>query len=153
MFTENLKMKKIGLLILIVLLVCSCSNQQEIRNELDLTLKKKFSNVRDIEWEFENDIWEADFKQNNIKYSTVFDKQGNWIETEHEINSIDLPQGIQDSIKTKYQEYRIKEVEYIESLSGIFYEIELKQGHKEIEVTYDELGNFIKKENDNNNDD
>ncbi|NNC69750.1 MAG: hypothetical protein HKN90_02895 [Flavobacteriaceae bacterium] len=136
-------MKNLKFLIHMMVLIFACSDRQDIPHEVNLAFESAFPNAKAIKWEYENDFWEVDFKKNNHRFSAVFDLKGNWVETEYEIHIDELPAIIFDSIKTRFDDYKFKEVEVVESVTGNYYEIELKYIHNEIEVIYDDQGNFI----------
>ncbi len=68
---------------------------------------------------------------------------GNVIATETEIDVADLLPEITDYLNRHYAEYTIAEAEIVTNAEGIFYEVDLENGEQEVEVLFDDDGNFI----------
>ena len=85
---------------------------------------QKFSNVQELEWEMEkNGEWEAEFEQGGVDMSATFSATGQWLETETEINTTDLPTPVQAALKGK----KVKEAAKILRADGsTVYEAEVK---------------------------
>lgn len=111
---------------------------------------KKYQDATDIEWEQdddeEGDNWEVEYEIKSKEYSSLFDKNGKWIQTETEINISDLPSNAKATITKKFKNFKIIEVESLEDTSGNFYVIKIKNGKKEMEVTTNLKGEFIRQE-------
>jgi hypothetical protein len=111
---------------------------------------KMHQDATDIEWELdddeEGDYWEVEYEIKSKEYSSLFDKNGKWIQTETEISISDLPPNAKATITKKFKNFKIIEVESLEDSSGNFYVIKIKNGKKEIEVTSTLNGEFIKQE-------
>ncbi|TGV04860.1 PepSY-like domain-containing protein [Flavivirga rizhaonensis] len=119
-------MKNYILFIILSLLFC-CQKQKDIPELVKKAFATKFSEAKNLKWAYENGIWEVDFNKNYQKYSSTFDEQGSWIETEHEIDRNNLPLIILKNLQTCYDKYDVNEVEFIEPNEREFYEIELEQ--------------------------
>ncbi|PKL78951.1 MAG: hypothetical protein CVV25_09600 [Ignavibacteriae bacterium HGW-Ignavibacteriae-4] len=111
---------------------------------------KKYQDATDIEWEQdddeEGDNWEVEYEIKSKEYSSLFDKNGKWIQTETEINISDLPSNAKATITKKFKNFKIIEVESLEDTSGNFYVIKIKNGKTEMEVTTNLKGEFIRQE-------
>lgn len=106
---------------------------------------KKFPDARHVKWGKESaKEFEAEFEMKGRKLSANFDLQGNWKETETEIDVIDLPGTIARSIAAKYPGAVISAANKIEKAGGkIFYEANLKLKGKKIEVELLADGRFV----------
>jgi hypothetical protein len=83
---------------------------------------KQFPNITKVKWEKEKEnLWEGEFKLDGIEYSACFDNEGNWIETEQEINMKDIPITIKAAIEKEFPGFKIEDVELIETASGKTY--------------------------------
>ncbi|ADV48324.1 PepSY-like domain-containing protein [Cellulophaga sp. E16_2] len=94
----------------------------------------KYPNENDPDWDIDkNDNFEASFKKDGVHYRADFSPNGNWIETENNIDKKDLPEVIQDIIDTKYEAYKIVEIEEVTHYQkGFFYDVEItKDGNKQ----------------------
>lgn len=128
----------------------SCSQQSTVSapEKVLTALTQKFPNAKHIKWEKENDSeWEAEFEMNTKKYSANFNLEGEWMETESEIQPDELPGAVLIRFNEQFTTYTVKEVELGESPAGTFYEIELIVNGEELEVEIDTDGNLkVKKE-------
>ena len=140
-------MKKI--ISLSITLMMFVSNAICITHIPESILKKfnqKFPNATEVKWRKENSKeYEANFFLNGIKYSTNYNINGDWLETESEIFFKDLPEVIRDAFYKKFgKETIIKSVEKIEKNdSSVNYEIEYKSSIKKREIIFDSKGKII----------
>lgn len=102
----------------------------------------KFPTATNTKWSMENDQeWEVDFKNNNVKSSANFTNDGIWIETETEISISDLPANIVTAINQANPGCKIIEADKIENNnSQTLYEADIKSGGKKKEVIYKQDG-------------
>jgi len=107
---------------------------------------KKFPTVTKPKWEKENtNEWEAAFMIGDKKASASFSGDGQWLETEVEIDPSHLPQSVSAAIKKANPDATIIEsARIMNSKSEILYEADLKTGSKRTEVIYKEDGTFVK---------
>ncbi|MFN8257596.1 MAG: PepSY-like domain-containing protein [Bacteroidales bacterium] len=107
----------------------------------------KFPKATKVKWSKENDKeWEAEFKLYGKEYSANFDLDGNWMETEYEINSSEIPSAVKSTLDKDFAGYKIAESEISESSVGKVYEFELKKNGKKAEVSVDVNGKVLEQE-------
>jgi len=107
----------------------------------------KFPDVQKVSWDQEEDgVWEAEFKVRGKAYSANFTKEGSWKETEYELAKTDIPSTVMASLKEKYPDAKIEEMEMLETPDGKFYEIEIATGETTLEVALDANGTVVKEE-------
>ena len=138
-------MKKLATIlgaILITSFSCAQKSQEKaIPVALKTAFQSQFPSAKDTKWEKEGNNFEAEFDLNKIEQSTVFDAQGNLLETEIGIEISQLPQGIFSYVKTNYPGQKIKEAARLTDAKGtVTYEAEIK-GH---DLIFDHHSNFIK---------
>ena len=105
------------------------------------SFQKKYSAVKEVNWDKEGEMYEASFDLNKTDNSVLLDAQGNILETEVEIELNQLPQGILDYVKTHYAGKQAKEGAKIIDAKGIVtYEVEIKG----VDLIFDNNGKFIK---------
>ncbi len=145
-------MKITALLIITGLLLYSCNGpnkekpqDQDQTNPAETNFKSQYPDVTDVTWEQEGEFTEAEFEQNGIEISILYDADGNVIETETEIDVNQLPEIITTYISENYSGSEIEEVEKIESAKGNFFEVEIEnENDQEVELLFDAVGNFVK---------
>ena len=137
-----------------VLCFTACGQtSKEVPSEVKAAFSRKFPAATGIKWDKENDNeWEAEFTWNEKEYSANFDNQGTWMETEYKISTDEIPVAVKTTLDEEFTGYTIEESELSETAVGKIYEIELKKGEEELEVTIDMKGNVIQKEQIKKND-
>lgn len=81
-----------------------------------------------------------------FNYTSYFDKAGNWLETELEIDKSELPEAISNTIAEKLNDYSIIDIELVKTADDqIFYEIDLKKGDKIYDILFNDSGKILRK--------
>jgi len=99
---------------------------------------ERYKNAKDVKWEQEDNNWEAEFDLGNIHMEAVFNENGQWLETEWDINMMDLPTLVRDSIAIAYKDYKVEEINRFETPGFKGYLIVVEKGKVEIELTANE---------------
>lgn len=132
---------------LIVISACGQKNEEIVPKKVEEAFLKQFPNGDKVEWSKESDTeWEVDFKLEDVKYSAVFEQNGNWIETEHEIKAKQLPDLVKMTMEQHFSAYEIESAEIAEKEHGTFYELEIEKGEVMMEVVLNEDGSIVSKE-------
>lgn len=144
-------MNRIILLLSIILFLTSISYSQKINeNKIPDTVKSsfysKFPSAENVKWGKETKtVYEAEFKLNDVNMSANFSEEGEWLETETEIQVTSLPQVVTDAVNRDYKDAKITGASKIERPDNkIIYEADIKYNHHKKEVLYDEQGNGVK---------
>lgn len=119
-----------------------------VPDEILLTFKDYFPNVdlAEVEWSWEvpYKIYEAEFDLEDKEYEVEITVTGHLIQAEISIPTEDLPEVVRKSMRERYPNQSIDEVERVEYSNGLVcYEIELEKGEKVREVLIREDGKFI----------
>lgn len=141
---NKLAFKVIGLILLLVL---ACDTDKKVPEKVLASFEQKFPGAKNVEWDMENDSeWEAEFIMDEVEYSSNFMVNGEWTETEFELNISELPEEVQLVIASNYSDYNIEAIESSETKEGIVYEIALEKGEINVELTISKEGDIVKKE-------
>jgi hypothetical protein len=146
-------MKTLKLLsILVAFLImhgCRTSNS-EIPNPIKAKFAQLYPNINVEKWENEGKNYEAAYKEGSVSKTIVLDPQGQVLQTETNIDQSALPPVIASYIKTNYSTYKIHEAISIMSAAGVHtYEVGCKDGGNDVDLTFDNDGKFLSKEDDN----
>ncbi len=107
---------------------------------------KKYPGVKAEEWEKEGSDFEAEFHQNKVEMSAVFDANGTFKEVEEEIKTSALPKAVTDYFTKNFAGYKLSEASKITDAAGkVWYEAEGEKGKEKVEAIFDDQGNFVKK--------
>ena len=140
-------MKTIIILFGILALVINAHAQKLSESDVPAAVKTQFSsmfpNVKAYKWEKENGIYEAEFKQNKVETSVLFEADGKYFQTETEIAVSELPGGVRDYASKNLPGKKIKEASKIALADGtLTYEAEISGA----DYIFDANGNFLKKD-------
>ncbi len=133
----------------IVMLSFVACNQSalDIPSEVQDAFNKKFPDATMVKWDKESESeWEAEFQLAGTKYTASFDPTGQWMESEYEISSNDIPAAVAQTLETEFASYEIEKSEVTENAEGKVYEFELKKGKEEIGISIDVNGKVLQKE-------
>lgn len=88
---------------------------------------QKYATFRVTEWEYEWGYYKAEFRNNGAEVEAWFTASGEWTRTETDCRPTLLPQAVQDYLTANYQGYRIDDVNFVETPTGEYYEVELER--------------------------
>jgi len=133
-------------MILAVFSFSACGQKTNVPAKIKTAFDQKFPTAKKVKWEKENEKeWEAEFKMEGKDYSANFDANGNWLETEYEIEENEFPAAVQQTLDKEFSGYEIEEAECSEKANGKFYEFSIEKGETELEVLIAPDGTVIKK--------
>ena len=124
-------MKKL-LPILFILLAALIACEEEniaVNNEIRNFIEQKYEGARILyaEKEFNGEI-DVEIIHDNIKKDVKFNRRNEWISTTWDVSIDQLPDESRASVQNRYPEYRIDDVDYIETPSGDHYKVEIEKG-------------------------
>jgi hypothetical protein len=141
--------KTIFIILCILFSGFSLYSQNLKESDVPSAVKTKFAamypNVTGTKWEMENGKYEAEFKENNVETSVLFEAIGKYIQTEVEIPVSSLPAGVRDYASKTLKAKKINEACQITSSDGtVTYEAEIGKD----DYLFDSNGSFLKKDSD-----
>lgn len=123
-------------------------SQSQVPAVVKTAFSKKFPTVKKAHWALEGKTeWEAEFTLNRKDMSANFDLQGNWKETETTLKNTRLSTPVMETLSSQFPGCTVEAVSFTETPKFSAYEIVIKKGDSQLEVTIDQKGNFIGKEN------
>ncbi|SDM48342.1 Putative beta-lactamase-inhibitor-like, PepSY-like [Catalinimonas alkaloidigena] len=127
------------------LLSCTSAASTRVPDAVKQAFETKFPEATSVRWEQENpQEWEAEFKQHGEAYSANFSPEGQWLETEMELDPEALPDAIRRTLATQFGEYEVEEAEAVEQADGTrIFETELEHGETTLEVTFRPDGTVV----------
>ena len=139
-------MKKIFFVTALLVSYILIQAQTKAPSVIKESFAKQFPDAVNIKWGKENaKEYEAEFILKGTKMSANYDLQGNWKETETEMQIKDLPEAVVKSINTKYPGTTIYGASKTENPGGkIIYEADIKVNDKKKEVELFADGKFVK---------
>ncbi len=145
------------IIVLSVFVFVACAQDAKPPENIKEAFEARFGEVKNVKWEQEDNNWEADFKNSEGKFSAVFDKDANWMETERDIKPDELPENIRQVLMEEYDDYEVDEVEEVEApgFKGFEVELEKEEGREEMEITVlvTSEGEIVKEEEEDEEED
>lgn len=85
------------------------------------------------EWEVEGGLYKAEFfTSDGMEAEAFFTPEGQWVGTEYDFRGA-LPVAVQSYLASNYGNYRVDDVNYVQTPKGDYYEIELeRKGYRDI---------------------
>jgi hypothetical protein len=100
------------------------------------TLKARFPNATEVEWEKKKDLFEAAFFQGPQEHSVLLDATGTIRMIKQDIAATELPAAIAEVLKKNYAAYTLDDSERIEKGGEVFYQVELEKGMREQHLVF-----------------
>ena len=124
-------MKKLLPLLFISLFAFMACEEENIavNNDIRSFIEQKYQGARILyaEKDFNGEI-DVEIIHDNIKKDVKFNRRDEWIKTSWDVAINELPDAARESILNRYQNYRIDDVDYIETPSGDHYKVEIEKG-------------------------
>jgi uncharacterized membrane protein YkoI len=126
--------------------------EQQVPKPVLEAFHKAYPQATDLKYEKEikggKPAYEIEFKDQGAEREAYYSANGTLLETEEEIKPDELPPAVTEALKKAHPHATIAEAEkYIKpdgSISG--YEVEIKDGNKELEIHFDLGGKILKTE-------
>ena len=130
----------------ILLFYATSFAQSKTPSAVTTAFSQKFPNATKVKWEKENaKEYEASFEWKGEKHSANFSDTGEWLETESSITFNLLPAKVQATFNVSHKVATVKAVAEIKtSKNTTKYEVEIKQGLKNVELFYTANGTETK---------
>lgn len=133
--------------------VMSCAQAQKISaDKVPSTIignfNQQFPHAEKSKWEMEEKNYEVAFHLNQVEYAAIYSPTGEWLETEQEIKSSELPDAVKKAIEKEFGKSEIEEAEKVSLPNNVLvYEVEIEQNKKQtFEVQFSSEGTLLKKE-------
>jgi len=119
---------------------------KKVPEAVNKAFSTKFPDATKVKWDKENATeWEAEFILKGVEYSANYDESGNWMETEYKIAASELPDAVRATLEDEFGGYDIELAEVTETAEGKVFELGLKNGKEEMEISIDRDVKVLKK--------
>lgn len=122
--------KLLPLLFISLFTLLSCEEENIVVNDtIKNFIEQKYQGARILtaEKEFNGDI-DVDIIHDNIQKDVKFNSNNKWISTSWDIPISQLPDAARESVLSRYPEYIIDDVDYVEKPDGDHYKVEMEKG-------------------------
>lgn len=117
--------------------------------ELTSAFEAQFPNVdtRFVQWEWDGrrKAYEADFWENNYEKTAWFSPDYVWQMTETDLNPPyrEVPPVVLDAAEAQHPDYRIDDIDFVETPANDYYVVEMERGEREIYLNIKEDGTVL----------
>lgn len=137
----------------VLLLGCTEVEQDDTPESVLRSFGTMYPNAKEVEWEHEKDVWEAEFTSNNHEVTAEFSEAGGWIETETTLNRSEVPIPVVDGIFAKYPNAEFLKFEEVRGEDFLAYEVNIRFEGEEIEVLISGSGIILEGEDEASDED
>jgi putative PepSY-like beta-lactamase-inhibitor len=75
------------------------------------SFKEKYPDANGVEWRDKLSVFSAMFEKDGVPYEAKYNSKGQWLNTENEIKTEDLPSAVHEGLeKSKYADWEIENV-------------------------------------------
>jgi hypothetical protein len=122
---------------------------EAVPEDVKQTMEFEYPNVKITFWELNNNVYVANFKEDNSPGKCYIQKDGQWQKTVYPVPRAELPSAITDYVKNNYANYSIA-VSQLQEMPNvrIHYYIEAKPegvGYESSTLTFNEVGTLIER--------
>ncbi len=149
-------MKTMRLFIIAAIFIATAASQslfgQKIKTEavpedVKQAMDFEYPNVKITYWELTNNVYVANFKEDNAPGKCFISKEGKWQKTVYPVPRAELPSAITDFVKNNYLNYSIS-ISQLQEMPNvrIHYYIEVKPegvGYEPSVLTFNEVGTLM----------
>jgi hypothetical protein len=96
------------------------------------SFESSFKTATEVVWTINNDVYKADFNLNGQYISAFYDGDGKMIALTRNINSFQLPIGLQTSLKKKYENFWISDLFEVSNDQGTAYYLTLENADSKV---------------------
>lgn len=140
-------MKNVILFAAIAITSIGCAQSKEnkeVPKVVKEAFQKEYPNIK-VDWDIDDDGFEAEFKMNGKDASVNYNKAGHKLATEIEIKETEMPAKALAYVSTTYPNKKIKETAKItDDKNVVTYEAEVKIDRKICDLIFDASGKFLK---------
>lgn len=100
-----------------------------VNNEIRDFIEQKYEGAQILyaEKDFNGEI-DVEIIHNNIRKDVKFNRRDEWINTTWDVAINELPDAARESVLNRYPDYRIDDVDYVETPAGDRYKVEIEKG-------------------------
>ena len=130
--------------VVILFMVASCTSKPS--DKIQQSFNTKYEAAKDLHWKNVDGNWDATFELEGVDYTALFNANGSWMRTRHNIDFDGVPQEVWDAFSDKFEQKYVKAVGEVEMKDETFYAFDLQTQDEDYTVLYDKTGNFQSKE-------
>lgn len=120
-----------GIMLLVAVLAFSAVSGQDlplsrVPSEVINTFNARFPGAATSSWqEVRTNYFETKFELNHNKHVAVLDGTGQLVMFKHKIQTAEVPAAVKQMLDSLYKDYKIGDLEQLNSMGVIFYQVEL----------------------------
>lgn len=117
-------------------------------SDIETFINEKYAGARIIERDYDDGFLEVEIFHDNVAKELLFNGSNEWLRTTWEIRINALPQAVTDAITAAGYRIDDDEANVVETPSATYYEIEVADGGREMQLHIDANGQILRTEYD-----
>lgn len=120
-------------------------HQSQVPSVILNEFNSRFPNASDVEWEMKGALYNVEFETGwDRDHEVWYDPEGKIVRQKDEIPAKELPQALSQTIKAKFEGYRIDDVERITDKGQTVYKVEVKSLlNNDWDLVFDDQGELL----------
>lgn len=117
--------------------------ESQVPTAVKNAINKKYGQTTKIDWDKKGVFYQAEFKIDRREHEVLLDEKGNIVKIYEDVSIDELPAKAIQSIKSKYPEYKISDVEKMTKDGSVLYKVELDHGDHDVDLYFNKEGEII----------
>ncbi len=109
---------------------CDKNDEPTIPESVANSFMDKYPGRNIYDWDYEQGVYKGDFRNDGAEAEAWFNPDGTWVRTETDVYPGNLPEPVRTYVSTNYPNHHIDDADYVETPTGVFYELELERGNR-----------------------
>ena len=119
-------MYKLLTLFLALSFTCVSNGQVVVPQNARIDLQSRYEKIENVKWQVDRFGIQARFECEDQDQKVIYSKSGTWLETISNIPFSGLTENVRNFLKSRYQDYQIKEVKMIETKDFFGFEVKIR---------------------------
>ncbi|WP_210486261.1 PepSY-like domain-containing protein [Rufibacter aurantiacus] len=103
-------------------------------------LQVKFPAAKDVEWEKEGNLYEAEFTMGTTEHAALVNPAGQVVAHKQDIVASELPAPVLAAVQRDFKAYLLDDLEKVEQNGKVLYQVELENSNGDLKKVYDANG-------------
>lgn len=136
--------KKILLILAVAIGLAACEDDDLQNSDIPSVVlngfSEKFPNATGVEWEKDQNLYEAEFHIDSIEHDAIVNPEGSVLKYKYDLPYEELPEVVQTSITSNFDNAKVDEVEVLQISGDTYYQVEFDGDGNENHVIFNEEG-------------
>lgn len=119
-------------------------NGSMVAQEITDFINSKYPNARILEYDYDDGYLEVEIYHESREKDVYFNGSNSWVITKWDIRRNELPQAVLETLQnSEYASYELDDIEYIQTPTAEYYQLELERGNREVKLNINAQGQIL----------